>query len=185
MVWGSFGFFSFSLFWLLALNWGQADMSNWAASVDKKPGRNHLFLSRGSGKGTPAFQKVWRRFLFSRFLHFSSSIPDSGPALVMALHCHHCDEVTFTPREDWVLGKRNWKKGPLWSKECEEIPLFFFLVSLFPLFWRQRQLCGTVKKHRRLALHLSGQRNWEKQVTMNQSVVETPERKDWRWGFLN
>ena len=99
-------------------------MSNYAASVERKTGRSHLFLSRGPGKGTSVFCKVGGKFSFPISCSFSF--------LVLTQDLPHSWHRTATsviksplPQENtefWARGTR--KRGPLLSKECEEIPLF-------------------------------------------------------------
>lgn len=163
MVWGFICCcccFSFSFFWLLALDWGQDDMSNYAASIDRKTGRSHLFLSRGPQKGTPAFRKVGGKFSLPiscsfSFLVLTQDLP----------HSWHCTATSMIksplPQENtefWARGTR--KRGPLLSKECEEIPLFS--VSLFPLFWGQHRFHRTVEKAQEASTPSFWERNWEK-----------------------
>lgn len=163
MVWGFIYCcccFSFSFFWLLALDWGQDDMSNYAASVDRKTGRSHLFLSRGPRKGTPVFRKVGGKFSLPiscsfSFLVLTQDLPHSWHCTATSMIKSHLPQENT---EFWARGTR--KREPLLSKECEEIPLFS--VSLFPLFWGQHRFHRTVEKAQEASTPSFWERNWEK-----------------------
>lgn len=89
----------------------------------------------------PDFQRVEITFFLCFF--FSSSGSDSRLASDMTLDCHHCDKGTFNTKRRLSSGIKELRKEL--SKECEGIPLFFYVVFLSSLFQKQHQLCGTVQ----------------------------------------
>lgn len=73
----------------------------------------------------PDFQRVEITFFL---FCFPPSGSDSGLASDVALHCHHCDRGTFNTKRRLSSELKELRKEL--SKECEGIPLFFYVVFL-------------------------------------------------------
>lgn len=90
---------------------------------------------------------------FSLFQSWLQTSHDMGTALPPLWRRH------LSPQEKTEFQAKRTGKGASVVQRVCVIPLLFSLVPLSSSFWGQYHMCGIVQKHKRLAPHLSGQRN--------------------------